>query len=59
MQTQHFLVEGAAGVALGAFLKAAKSSESQKFQGKNHVVVLSGANMSLETLKSILALNGR
>lgn len=49
IQTQHFLVEGASAVALAALLKTAK-----QFQGKNVVVILSGANISLETLKVIL-----
>lgn len=49
LKTQHLLVEGAAGVALGALLKNASL-----FQGKNVVVILSGANISLETLKKII-----
>jgi threonine dehydratase len=49
IKTQHLLVEGASGVALAALLKNA-----QQFQGKNVVVILSGANISLETLKMIL-----
>ncbi|HVE43739.1 MAG TPA: threonine/serine dehydratase [Gammaproteobacteria bacterium] len=49
IKTQHLLVEGASGVPLAALIKTA-----QQFQGKNVVVVLSGANISLETLKSIL-----
>lgn len=49
MKTQHLLIEGASGVALAAFLK-----ESKKFREKNVVIILSGANISLETLKSIL-----
>lgn len=51
IKTQHLLIEGASGVALAAFLK-----NSKKFQDKNVVIVLSGANISLEALKSILAL---
>ncbi|ARG97513.1 threonine/serine dehydratase [Legionella micdadei] len=54
INTQHLLVEGAAGVALGAFLKTAKSKYSKHFYGANIVVVLSGANISLETLKLVL-----
>ncbi len=50
IKTQHLLIEGASGVALAALVKSSK-----KFQSKNAVVVLSGANISLETLKSILA----
>ena len=49
IKTQHLLVEGASGVALAALLK-----ESKNLQGKNVVIVLSGANISLDTLKSIL-----
>jgi threonine dehydratase len=50
IKTQHLLVEGASGVALAALLKNA-----QHFQGKNVVVLLSGANISLDTLKIILS----
>lgn len=49
IKTQHLLVEGAAGVALTSLLKNAK-----RFQGKNVVVVLSGANISVDTLKKVL-----
>lgn len=49
IKTQHLLVEGASGVALAALIK-----NSKNFQGKNVVVILSGANISLETLKMIL-----
>lgn len=50
IKTQHLLIEGAAGVALAALLKNAK-----QFQDKNVVVVLSGANISLDTLKTVLS----
>lgn len=50
LKTQHLLIEGASGVALAAFLK-----DCEKYSGKNVVVVLSGANISLETLKAVLA----
>ncbi len=49
IKTQHLLVEGAAGVALAALLKNAK-----QFRNKNVIVVLSGGNISLDTLKKIL-----
>ena len=49
MQTHHQLIEGAAGVALAAFLKT-----HAQFHNQNVVVVLCGANISLETLKTIL-----
>ena len=50
LKTQHLLIEGASGVALAALLK-----NSKNFQGKNVVVVLTGANISLDILKSVLA----
>src|SRR5579883_1728497 len=49
LKTQHMLVEGAAGVAVASLLKRA-----QAFEGKNVVVVLSGANISVETLKVVV-----
>jgi threonine dehydratase len=49
IETQHMLIEGAAGVAVAASLKAQES-----FRQKNVVIVICGANISLETLKSIL-----
>lgn len=55
MKTQHLLVEGASGVALGGFLKFTDSREYQKYQGKNIVIVLSGANISFETLKQVIS----
>lgn len=50
MKTQHLLIEGAAGVALAALLQQAK-----QFQGKNVVVLLSGGNISLDVLRSVLS----
>ena len=49
METHHMMIEGAAGVALAGLLKTA-----ERFQGKNVVVILCGANISLEALKSVL-----
>jgi threonine dehydratase len=49
IKTEHLLVEGASGVALAGLFKNALS-----FQNKNVTVVLSGGNMSIETLKMIL-----
>lgn len=46
IKTQHLLIEGASGVALAALLK-----HSSQFQGKNVVIILSGGNISLETLQ--------
>jgi threonine dehydratase len=46
---QHMLIEGAAAVAVAAYLKS-----SQRFAGHNVVIVICGANISLETLRSVL-----
>lgn len=48
LQKQHLLVEGAAGVALACLYK-----NRAKFQNKNVVVILSGSNISLDTLKKL------
>lgn len=50
MGDQHMLIEGSAAVAVAAFLKMAES-----LQGKRIAVVLCGANISLDTLKTVLA----
>jgi threonine dehydratase len=47
---EHLLLEGAAGVAIAALLKNQESA-----MGKTIVVVLCGANISLETLDSIIS----
>ncbi|HXR65713.1 MAG TPA: threonine/serine dehydratase [Ktedonobacteraceae bacterium] len=52
LEKQHMLIEGAAGVALAALLKL-----TGRFQGKNVIVVLCGANISIETLRTILSEN--
>jgi len=49
LQTHHMLIEGAAAVAVAAYLKV-----HERFARKNIVIIISGANISLETLKSIL-----
>lgn len=43
LETEHWLVEGAAGVALAAFLK-----ERDRWQGRNAAAVLCGRNLSPE-----------
>ena len=53
MQTHHMLIEGAAAVALAAYLQT-----NHSFVGKNVVIVICGANISLTTLKEILQDNG-
>tara|TARA_B100000029_G_scaffold78585_3_gene70065 strand:+ start:428 stop:1378 length:951 start_codon:yes stop_codon:yes gene_type:complete len=49
MEAEHQLLEGAAGVALAGCLKQGRGLE-----GRRVVVIVCGANISLDTLKSIL-----
>lgn len=49
LETEHQLLEGAAGVALAAFAKVADA-----YQGKRVAVVVCGAKISLETLQKVL-----
>jgi threonine dehydratase len=46
---QRMIIEGASGVAVGALLK-----NNDRFRDKNVVVILSGANISLEILRNVL-----
>ncbi len=45
----HTLIEGAAGAAVAGYLKA-----KERYRGRNVVIVLCGANVSLETLRRVL-----
>jgi len=49
LQIHHMLIEGAAAVAVASCVKL-----RSRLAGKNVVVVLCGANISLETLKAVL-----
>lgn len=49
IEMHHQLIEGAAGVAIASDLKT-----KERFQNQNVVIVICGANISLETLKTIL-----
>jgi threonine dehydratase len=49
LQTQHMLIEGAAAVAVAAMVK-----RRDRLAGKNVVVIICGANISLEILKTVL-----
>ena len=49
LQAQHMLIEGAAAVAVAATVK-----RRHLLAGKNVVVIICGANISLEALKTIL-----
>ncbi len=50
IEAHNMLIEGAAAVPLAALLKM-----PERFQGKTVVIVLCGANISLETLKSVIS----
>ena len=49
LQHHHMLIEGAAALTVSAYLK-----NKSKFEGKNVVLVISGAKISLEKLKEVL-----
>ena len=49
LQVHHLLIEGAAAVALAAHARVAA-----RFAGRNVVVVICGANIGLDTLRSVL-----
>ncbi len=49
MQTHHMMIEGAAGVAVASYLKM-----KEQFKGMNVVIIICGANISLEVLKGVL-----
>jgi threonine dehydratase len=50
MDTEHQLIEGAAGVAIAGFL-----STADRFRGKKLVIVICGANISRRVLASVIA----
>jgi threonine dehydratase len=49
METHHMLIEGAAAVAIASYLKT-----RDRFIGNSVVIIICGANISLETLKGAL-----
>jgi len=49
MQTHNMMIEGAAAVAISSYLKV-----SERFKGKNVVIIICGANIGLDVLKNIL-----
>ena len=49
IDSHHMLLEGAAGVAIAAFLKVAA-----EYQGKNVVIIVCGGNISRDTLKKVI-----
>ena len=49
MKSHHMLIEGAAGVSLASIIKC-----KEQYRGKKVTVIICGANINSETLKSIL-----
>ena len=49
MSAHHMLIEGSAAVAIASFLQ-----QQDRYEGKNVVIVLCGANIGLSTLREIL-----
>ena len=49
MESHHMMIEGAAALPLAAFMK-----EGEVMTGKNVVLVICGANISLQTLRDVL-----
>lgn len=48
LETEHWVIEGAAGVAVAAFLK-----EASRWQGKNAIIIICGRNVSAEVLHKL------
>ncbi|RMX47406.1 hypothetical protein pdam_00019333 [Pocillopora damicornis] len=49
MENHHKIVEGAAGVAIAAYLK-----DHNRFQGQNVVIISCGANITMKKLKEVI-----
>ena len=49
IEKEHLLIEGSAGTALAAMIK-----NQANIQGKNIVLIVCGANISLDKLKSVI-----
>jgi len=50
LKTHHQIIEGAAALTIAALLKY-----KDRFKGKNTVLILSGGNISIETLRTVLS----
>ena len=50
LETEHWLIEGAAAVAVAAFRQ-----EASRYQGKNAVIVLCGRNLSAGVLRRVVS----
>ena len=49
LEKEHLLVEGSVGTALASLLKF-----QEKYKNKNVVIIISGANISIDTLRKVL-----
>jgi threonine dehydratase len=49
LETEHWLIEGAAAVAVAAYLR-----EAQRYEGRKAAIVLCGRNLSPEVLGRVL-----
>jgi threonine dehydratase len=49
METEHWVIEGAAGVAVAAFVK-----EAAKYEGKKVAVVICGRNLSVDVGRALV-----
>ena len=49
LETEHWVIEGAAGVAVAAFLQ-----EASRWRGKNAVIIICGRNVSAEVLSRVV-----
>ena len=52
IEKHKMIIEGAAGVTVAAFLKTI--GHSTKFEGKNIILIICGANIGIEVLKGIM-----
>jgi threonine dehydratase len=49
LETEHWVIEGAAAVAVAAYLK-----EARRYHGKTVAIVICGRNVSPEVLRRLL-----
>lgn len=52
IEKHHMIIEGAAGVTVAAFLKTV--NQSTRFEGKNIILIICGANIGIEALKRVM-----
>lgn len=49
IELEHMIVEGSVGVSIASLIK-----QQEKFKGKNVVIIISGANISVDTLRKVI-----